>query len=207
VFILPKAFGVPRGAARLAILGISAALLAGCAGRTAVSYAPPQEPSFYRNLVAPGSEVDGVATAEMVSGFRANNGLGAVTLDPELTRIAEKHSRAMVRQGKVSHDAGDGQLDARARAVGYRYSRIAENVAGGYQTLAEAFSGWRESAGHRKNMLMPSATRIGIAVAQAPGHKYKVFWTMVLAEPDTGGGSGSDRVVWGAPIAGLMPAR
>jgi uncharacterized protein YkwD len=206
VFDLYNASSVSRAASRLAMISVAAGLLAGCASRTAVvTYAPPQEPSFYRNLVAPGAEVDGVAAAEMVSGFRANNGLGAVTLDPELTRIAEKHSRAMVRQGKVSHDVGDGQLDARARAQGYRYSRIAENVAGGYHTLAEAFSGWRESPGHRKNMLMPSATRIGIAVAQAPGHKYKVFWTMVVAEPDAG--RGSERVVWGAPVPGMMPGR
>jgi hypothetical protein len=34
-------------------------------------------------------------------------------------------------------------------------------------------------------MLMPQATRIGIAVAQAPGFKYKVFWAMVVAEPET----------------------
>ena len=69
----------------------------------------------------------------------------------------------MARKTTVGHDVGDGTLDARARADGYEYARIAENVAGGYQTLAEAFSGWRDSPDHKKNMLMPSATRIGIA--------------------------------------------
>jgi hypothetical protein len=32
-------------------------------------------------------------------------------------------------------------------------------------------------------MLLPGATRFGIATAYAPGSKYKVFWALVLAEP------------------------
>ncbi|MGQ4275386.1 CAP domain-containing protein [Terrihabitans sp. B22-R8] len=196
-------FPAVRAGLRLGAIALAGLMIAACS--TKAPYQPPQEPSMYRSLVPAGAQVDGEATAEMVSGFRRNNGLGPVTLDPALTRIAEEHSRAMARRGQVSHDAGDGPLDARARKQGYRYARIAENVAGGYHTLAEAFSGWRESAGHRKNMLMPSATRIGIAVAQAPGHKYKVFWTMVVAEPDQ---APNRPVVWGAPASvGVLTVR
>jgi len=50
--------------------------------------------------------------------------------------------------------------------------------------LAQAFSGWRDSPPHRKNMLVPGATHIGIATAYAPGSKYKVFWALILAAPD-----------------------
>jgi uncharacterized protein YkwD len=170
------------GPLSLLAAALSGGLLAACSTST---YVPPAMPSFYRNLSPVGSEVDAAAAASMVSGFRKNNGLGPVTLDPALNRIAKEHAVAMARKTTVGHDVGDGKLDARARAGGYEYARIAENVAGGYQTLAEAFSGWRDSPDHKKNMLMPSATRIGIAVAQAPGYKYKVFWTMVVAEPDT----------------------
>jgi uncharacterized protein YkwD len=144
-----------------------------------------EKPSFYLNLSAPGSEVDSAAAASMISGFRKNNGRGPVTVDPVLTQIAKAHAVEMARKTKVGHNVGSGDLDARAKAAGYGYNRIAENIAGGYQTLAEAFSGWRESPDHKKNMLMPQATRIGIAVAQAPGYKYKVFWAMVVAEPET----------------------
>jgi len=182
-----------RGAAALALAG----LLAGCA-----TYQPPAEPPFYRSLVAPGSEVDAAAAASMVSGFRANNGLGPVTMDPELNRLAKQHSQVQAAKMKTGHDIGDGTLEQRAKAAGYKYTRIAENVAGGYHTLAEAFSGWRDSSGHRKNMLMPQATRIGVAVAQAPGSKYKVFWTMILAEP------GEPKVVvltTGAPLPSSVP--
>jgi len=33
-------------------------------------------------------------------------------------------------------------------------------------------------------MLMPTATKIGIATAYSPKSKYKVYWALVLAEPD-----------------------
>ena len=59
-----------------------------------------------------------------------------------------------------------------------------ENISAGYHTLAEAFSGWRDSPPHRANMLKSGATKMGIAATYAPGSKYKVFWTMILAAPD-----------------------
>jgi uncharacterized protein YkwD len=57
------------------------------------------------------------------------------------------------------------------------------NFSAGYRTFAEAFSGWRESKVHDATMLAPRATRIGLATAQAPNSKYKIFWTMVVVEP------------------------
>ena len=59
--------------------------LAGCTA----DYVPKAEPSFYRNLAQPGAELDAAAAASMISGYRTNNGLPAVTLDPELTRLAQ----------------------------------------------------------------------------------------------------------------------
>ena len=59
-----------------------------------------------------------------------------------------------------------------------------ENVGAGYHTLAEAFSGWRDSPPHRANMLNRGVTRMGIATAYAPASKYKVFWALILAGPD-----------------------
>jgi len=81
------------------------------------------------------------------------------------------------------------QLIERADAVvmdlrGFNAQRAAENIGAGYHTLAEAFSGWRDSPSHNKNMLLTGATKMGIAAAYAPNSKYKVFWALVLAEPD-----------------------
>jgi uncharacterized protein YkwD len=164
---------VVRIAAALALLGFS-----GCA-----SEAPPPsagQPSFYRNL-AEGGQLDPAAAQSMISGYRANNGLGAVTLDPALMQLAEEHSRTMAARDKVDHNVGK-----RIRS-GKTSAKAAENVSAGYHTLAEAFSGWRESPPHRATMLSKDATRMGIAAVYSPKSKYKVFWTLILAPDDKRG--------------------
>jgi len=57
-------------------------------------------------------------------------------------------------------------------------------VSAGYHTLAEAFSGWRDSPPHRANMLKNGVTKLGIAASYAANTKYKVFWTLILASSD-----------------------
>ena len=50
----------------------------------------------------------------------------------------------------------------------------------------EALAGWRTSAGHDANLLMPGATRFGIALAKNPSAGYGAYWAMeVAAEPRT----------------------
>jgi hypothetical protein len=170
---------------RLPLLLLAALIACGLSACAAVEERLPEgQPVFYRSLVPPGSEVDSAVAASMFSGYRANHGLGPLAVDPVLTRIAKEHAVAMAARRTVGHDVGNGNLDQRARRAGYDYARINENIAGGYHTLAEAFSGWRDSPDHKKNMLMRDATHMGIAVAQAPGYKYKVFWAMVVARPD-----------------------
>jgi uncharacterized protein YkwD len=153
--------------------------LAGCAADTV----PKAEPSFYRNLAQPGAQLDAAAAASMISGYRSNNGLPAVTLDPELTRLAEAQAALMAKRDKLDHNAGKPFV-ARLKAAGYDAKRAAENIGAGYHTLAEAFSGWRDSAPHRANLLLKGATRIGIAAIYTPASKYKVYWALILAEPE-----------------------
>ena len=161
----------------LAVLALVA--LSGCAADTV----PKAEPSFYRDLAQPGAQLDAAAAASMISGYRTNNGLLAVTLDPELTRLAEAQAASMAKRDKLDHNTGKPFV-ARLKASGYDAKRAAENIGAGYHTLAEAFSGWRDSAPHRANMLLAGATRIGIAAVYTPSSKYKVYWAVILAEPD-----------------------
>jgi uncharacterized protein YkwD len=153
--------------------------LSGCAGDPLQS----SQPSFYRTMAQAGAELDTAAAASMISGYRANNGLGAVVLDPELTKLAEAQSRAMVAKDKLDHNVA-GTLKDRIKRSGYDARTAVENISAGYHTLAEAFSGWRDSPPHKANMLNRSATRMGIAAIYAPNSKYKVFWTLIMAQPD-----------------------
>jgi uncharacterized protein YkwD len=153
--------------------------LGGCAADTV----PKAEPSFYRNLAQPGAQLDAAAAASMISGYRTNNGLPAVTLDPELTRLAEAQAAVMAKRDKLDHNAGKPFV-VRLKTAGYDAKSAAENIGAGYHTLAEAFSGWRDSPPHNANMLVKGATRIGIAAIYTPASKYKVYWTLILAEPE-----------------------
>jgi hypothetical protein len=172
--------GLFRGGFALRI--VAALALVGLAGCAADRDPPPGEPSFYRSL-AKGGELDPGAAQSMITGYRGNNGLGAVALDPTLMRLAEEQARAMAARDKLDHNVGRGFTD-RIRGSGFDAKVAVENVSAGYHTLAEAFSGWRDSPPHRANMLNKGVTRMGIAAVYSPKSKYKVFWALILAAPD-----------------------
>ena len=155
--------------------------LAGCAEPPNIAPQVSQEPSMYRSLAASGAVVDADAARSMISLYRSNKGLGSLVVDPNLQRVAEAQARAMAADGKISHDSR-GSLTQRLNAAGYGQNIAVENVSAGYHTLAEAFSGWRDSPPHNANMLAKGMKRMGIATAYAPGAKYKVFWTLVLTD-------------------------
>jgi uncharacterized protein YkwD len=170
-----------RAWARIWAAAISALGVAGCAAveREAI----PGQPSFYVSMAQPDAKLDAATAASMISGYRQNHGLSPVTVDPTLMRAAEEQSQAMVRIDKLDHNAAKS-FAQRIRQSGFDARNAVENVSAGYHTLAEAFSGWRDSPPHRANMLAKDVTRIGIAAVYAPRSKYKVFWTLILAAPD-----------------------
>jgi len=144
---------------------------------------PSGQPSFYQSMATADAKVDAKAAASMISGYRHNNGLGVVTLDDNLMRMAEEQARAMASKNKFEHDAA-GPFAQRIKRSGFDAKVAVENIGAGYHTLAEAFSGWRDSPPHRANMLHSGVTKMGIAAVYSPNSKYKVFWALVLAAPD-----------------------
>ncbi len=145
---------------------------------------PPKSPVFYDRLDAAGASVSPESAASLISGYRAGKGLGPVTVDPLLNKMAADQARAMAAVDQVGHDVkGGGSFARRLTASGFDAGLAVENVGAGYRTLAEAFSGWRDSKGHNANMLKPGVTRLGIGTAYAPRSKYKVYWSLILAKP------------------------
>jgi uncharacterized protein YkwD len=164
-----------RGTARFALM-LGLVLLGACAGEHEL----PGDPSFYRSMASKDAQLDAATAASMISGYRANNGLGAVRVDPQLMKLAREQAQAMASRNKVGHNVAQGFKE---RVKAYPAKAAAENVGAGYHTLAEAFSGWRDSPPHRANMLLTGATHMGIAAVYAPQSKYKVFWALILAAP------------------------
>lgn len=170
-----EALVVPAEASVLCTLTFG---LAGCD-----DYKPSGEPSFYKSMAASDAKVDAKAAASMISGYRRNNGLGVVVLDTTLMHMAEQQAIAMASKNRFTHEA-IAPFDQRIKRSGFDAKVAVENIGAGYHTLAEAFSGWRDSPPHRANMLRSGVTRMGIAAAYAPNTKYKVFWSLILAAPD-----------------------
>ncbi len=140
------------------------------------------EPSLYRSLSRGGAEVDAEAARDMISQYRRNHGLNELALDARLQEVASERARAMARRGAVDTRSAGG-LAARLKAAGVRGDGAAiENLSAGYDTLAEAFSGWRQSPAHNARMLDPRARRMGLAAVHAPASKFKLFWALVLTD-------------------------
>jgi len=68
-----------KGGTRLAAVA-AAALLSGCLSDGDVA---TKDPSFYRSMAASGAQVDAATAASMISGYRKNNGLDAISVDPD----------------------------------------------------------------------------------------------------------------------------
>lgn len=158
---------------RIVLFSVLAAALAAC---QSASPPRPQTPSFYTSMARADATVDSVMARDMIGAYRRNKGLGPLVLDPELQAAAAAEARAMAAADKPS--SADA-FKARLASAGLKAPAV--NLSAGYHTLAEAFSGWRESAPHDKVLLEPRATRIGIATAYAPNSKYKVYWALVVA--------------------------
>jgi len=161
----------------VAILGLLA--LGGCAAEAPMT----EQPTMYLSMANGGARLDPIAAASMISLYRQNNGLGGVAVDPALMKLAENQSMAMASRNKLDHDV-TAPLAKRLNASGYPANLAVENVSAGYHTLAEAFSGWRDSPPHKANMLKNGVTKLGIAASYAPNTKYKVFWTLILASSE-----------------------
>lgn len=174
---------------RLAAVSLACLLpfvVAGCQNDTPA----PAKPSFYEDLASPTAHVDQVKAQAMLNEYRAHSGIAPLALDPRLSAIAADYARKMADADKMGHDVdGRSLLGARLKSYGYQFSNAGENVAAGYHTLAEAFSGWRQSPPHDRGMKDPDMSLMGIGTAYNPNSKYKVFWCLIFAHPPVGNGA------------------
>ena len=127
----------------------------------------------------------------MISGYRANNGLPAVTLDPELMQLAQAQADA---DGKARQARSRRRQAVRDAAQSDR----ATTPRSPPKTSAPAITRWpkHSPAGAIYRRTAPTccsagATRIGIAAVYTPRSKYKVYWALILA--DAGRSAGADR--------------
>jgi uncharacterized protein YkwD len=117
--------------------------------------------------------------AGAISAYRRAHGLAAVKSDSRLDAVALKQARAMAASGTVSHSVGGSFV---TRIASLRKSRAAENIGAGFLTFSEMLKQWEDSTGHRENLLMAGARRVGVASVANPASPYRKFWAMVITD-------------------------
>jgi uncharacterized protein YkwD len=117
-----------------------------------------------------------------ISHYRQQHGLPAVKADPKLMELAREQARAMASAGVLDHDVS---RSFSARIARYNPNTAAENIAAGTRDFPSTLTMWKRSSGHDANLLRSGVTRFGIASANAPQSRYKMFWSLILAGSPT----------------------
>ena len=122
-----------------------------------------------------------IAIIEMTNEFRQQNRLSVLKRNKTLDQAARAFAVYLARTGKFSHTADGRRPAQRIARVGYKHCRISENLAlnvdsRGFltrQLALGAVDGWKKSPPHRKAMIDPFVTEIGVGVVKAVGeHRY-----------------------------------
>jgi len=128
------------------------------------------------------TKLDPEHALELINTYRTAKGLTALRLDARLTIAAKMQSRDLAKTDRISHYGSDGSSPwDRVKRAGYDAKIAAENVGTGQASLDEVFKGWTESPGHNRNLLLPAARDMGIALVEDPKTEFKTFWTLVVA--------------------------
>jgi len=131
------------------------------------------------------------AIVDMTNAFRRENKLADVRPNATLAKAARAYADYLARSGTFSHTADGRQPADRAERAGYAFCQIAENLAlnldsRGFETrqlAAQAIEGWKNSPGHRKNMLAPHVVEIGVGVVRAPDRDPKFISVQLFGRP------------------------
>ena len=107
----------------------------------------------------------------LVNAEREKAGLKALDADTGATNVAHIRAKEIVQS--FSHTRPDGRTCFTAASdLGVSYRTAGENIAYGYATPEQVVNGWMNSEGHRKNILSPSFTKIGIGCYESNGVLY-----------------------------------
>ena len=129
--------------------------------------APEQEtaPAPEQKAAPSGTELSAFETkvVELTNEQRRKNGLKNLVPDTALSNVAQEKSNDMQAKKYFSHTSPTyGSPFDMMRDFGVTYQSAGENIAMGQPTAEEVVNAWMNSEGHRKNILSPNFTHIGV---------------------------------------------
>ncbi|WP_257391793.1 CAP domain-containing protein [Mesobacillus jeotgali] len=149
--------------------------------------AAPEAAPAPQGEAAPAPEQKATPTGTEISAFEAKvidltneqrrkNGLSNLQPDTALSNVAQEKSNDMQAKNYFSHTSPTyGSPFDMMRDFGVSYNTAGENIAMGQQSAEEVVNAWMNSEGHRKNILSPNFTHIGV------GHTSQGnYWTQMF---------------------------
>ncbi|MCA0984213.1 CAP domain-containing protein [Halobacillus yeomjeoni] len=113
---------------------------------------------------------------ELTNQERAKQGLSPLKLDTELSAVAEDKSLDMQQNNYFSHNSPTyGSPFDMMKAYGIDYRTAGENIAMGQTSPPQVVNGWMNSEGHRKNIMNPDFTHIGVGHVENGN-----YWTQMF---------------------------
>ncbi len=130
------------------------------------------------------------AFLSLINAYRAQNGLGGLTVSTNLNRAATWMTNDLATNAYFSHTDSLGRSPYQ-RAIDCGYPQGAgENLAagGGWSSAQSAFDAWKASPGHNSNMLGAYYRQIGISRYYQSGSPYGWYWATNFGATDDGTG-------------------
>ncbi|WP_377520524.1 CAP domain-containing protein [Priestia megaterium] len=111
---------------------------------------------------------------DLVNQEREKQGLKSLTLNKRLSDVARTKSKDMMDKGYFDHNSPTyGSPFDMMKQFGIEYTTAGENIAKGQQSPEDVMNAWMNSDGHRKNILNPDFTEIGVGYVKGD----TTYWT------------------------------
>ncbi|MGH0458665.1 CAP domain-containing protein [Bacillus paranthracis] len=115
---------------------------------------------------------------ELTNAERAKQGLPALKIDTELSKVARTKSEDMQKNNYFDHNSPTyGSPFDMMKKFGISYTSAGENIAQGQRTPEEVVQAWMNSAGHRANILNNGFTHIGVGYVESGNYWTQQFIT------------------------------
>lgn len=110
---------------------------------------------------------------KLTNAEREKQGLAALKIDTELSKVARAKSQDMKDNNYFDHNSPTyGSPFDMMKKFGISYTTAGENIAQGQQTPEEVVQAWMDSPGHRENIMNSSFTHIGVGYVESGN-----YWT------------------------------
>jgi uncharacterized protein YkwD len=106
---------------------------------------------------------------DLLNAARREAGVKELTADPALGSAAHDHAAALAKRNETPLEPDEEGLDARIRDAGYKARAVAKSFARNAAGAKAIAAAWLKSPGHRKNILDPELTQIGVGLVEDAG--------------------------------------